>query len=297
MKPNGGKVMIQGPSAESKWLPKLPWWGAIGFAVLIAIAAFAASGRSQPMPERSEAYSSDLRYGLDPLQRLDVCRTPANAGSRPALLFLPAGGGDKKAFAGACRLAAGRGIVGVPVNYRRAERWPAPLQDAQSAVAWVRAHAAEFNIDPARICALGASAGGYLAVFLAVLTDPPAARIACAIDEFGPVDLTRLERPSAIARLFGPADPATLHRKEEEASPLRLVSKNTAPTLIIQGTLDPYIKPEQSEDLYQALLRAGVQTRLITYAGGHGFQELTREQRLAIWQTVLDFVVAAAPRT
>lgn len=255
------------------------------------------------MPQRAEAdLSNALPYGPDPMQRLVVCSPHEGSGSRPALLFLHGAGGGKFDFAATCRLAASHGIVGILADYRTADgaaaaRWPAQLEDAQSAVAWVRAHAAEYRIDPARICALGGSFGGFLAVSLAVLNDHPAARVACAIDQFGPVDLTRIQgRPAALPDVFGPADPETLRRKAEQASPLRLVSAKTAPILIIQGTADPYVRPDQSQDLYQALLRAGVQTRLITYAGGHGFAGLSREQRAAIIQAMFAFVLTAPPR-
>lgn len=261
--------------------------------MLIAFATSAGLGRSQPMPNRPEAYRSDIPYGADPKQRLDVCRLPADPGSRPALVLLHGGGGDKAEFLGsACRLAALRGVVGVPVDYRHrlSVHWSSQLEDVQSAVAWLRAHASEFDVDPARICVLGASWGGYLAMLLAVQSDPSTARIACAIDEFGPVDFTNVPMPP------GTADPGAFRRRLERASPLYRVSAQTAPTLIIQGTLDPYIKPEQSERLYQALRRAGVETRLITYRGGHGFKELTDEQRTGLWQTIFDFVVAAPPR-
>jgi pectinesterase len=65
------------------------------------------------------------------------------------------------------RLAAA-GFVAVPVSYRLGEagRFPAALHDLKAAVRWLRAHAAEHGIDPARIGAIGSSAGGQLAALL-----------------------------------------------------------------------------------------------------------------------------------
>jgi len=59
-----------------------------------------------------------------------------------------------------------QGITGFVLKYRlgpHGYRHPVMLQDAARAVRWVRAHAAEFNIDPHRVGIMGSSAGGHLA--------------------------------------------------------------------------------------------------------------------------------------
>ncbi|MBV9755757.1 MAG: alpha/beta hydrolase, partial [Alphaproteobacteria bacterium] len=205
--------------------------------------------------------SLDLPYGRAPEQRLDVCRPAEPHPPARGVLLIHGGGwigGDKAEFLGFCALAAQHGLVGIPVNYRLVAGpagpiWPAPLQDVQLAVRWVRAHAAELGVDPERICAMGDSAGGQLAVFLAVLAavaagdqaDQLAAvspRIACAIDISGPVDLGRWPASAPLApRLFGTVTGPTLAAAARDASPLALVTAATAPMMVIHGVADPLV--------------------------------------------------------
>ena len=60
-------------------------------------------------------------------------------------------------------------MVGIAVNYRLAPAavYPAQLDDVRAALAYVRAHASRYKIDPTRVGALGSSAGGHLAALLA----------------------------------------------------------------------------------------------------------------------------------
>lgn len=91
---------------------------------------------------------------------------------RPAVLIL---GGGAYAYVSpretepvAMRFA-GYGINAFTAIYRTAPtRYPRNVQDAAAALAWVRAHAAEYNTDPDRIAVMGFSAGGHCAANLGV---------------------------------------------------------------------------------------------------------------------------------
>jgi acetyl esterase/lipase len=90
----------------------------------------------------------------------------------PALLVLPGGGysfrSEKLDGLDIADWLAQRGIAAFVLNYRvDPYRHPVPLQDAQRAMRWLRAHAAELHIDPQRLGVLGSSAGGHLAALLA----------------------------------------------------------------------------------------------------------------------------------
>lgn len=79
--------------------------------------------------------------------------------------------------------------------------FPAALEDCKAAVRWLRAHAAEFNLNPDSIVAWGESAGGHLASMLGVTCASPKG------DEFEVGD--NLERSSAVAGVvayYGPTD-------------------------------------------------------------------------------------------
>ena len=106
---------------------------------------------------------------------LDVLRAAGPPDTaRPVLLHMHGGGyasGRKNLSAlPLLHRMARAGWVVVTINYRLAPeaRWPAQLVDAKRAVAWVRAHIAEYGGDPGFIAATGGSAGGNLALYLAL---------------------------------------------------------------------------------------------------------------------------------
>lgn len=105
------------------------------------------------------------------------------AGSRPVLVFFHGGGwvdGSPRVFNDQIDYFSRRGMLCVNVEYRLLDRevLAPPLicvQDAKSAVRWVRTHASELNADPNRIATFGASAGGHLAAVVGMhdgLDDP-----------------------------------------------------------------------------------------------------------------------------
>ena len=63
------------------------------------------------------------------------------------------------------------GFAAFSIDYRLAPEFPFPaaVDDVLAAVAWVRAHATEYGVDPREIGAIGESAGGHLAAMFAVL--------------------------------------------------------------------------------------------------------------------------------
>src|SRR5262249_13177294 len=94
-----------------------------------------------------------LRGGLRSRRRLDARRPEPGGGERTAL----------------CE----EGIATISISYRLApaHRFPAPLDDVRRGLRWVRAHADELGIDPARIALLGVSAGAHLAVLAHLARD------------------------------------------------------------------------------------------------------------------------------
>jgi acetyl esterase/lipase len=88
-------------------------------------------------------------------------------GPHPAIVVCPGGGYRRRADhegAPIARWLNGLGIAAIVLDYRVApHRHPAPLDDARRAIQTVRARAAEWRVDPARVGLLGFSAGGHLA--------------------------------------------------------------------------------------------------------------------------------------
>ena len=115
-------------------------------------------------PYAGVTVTRDLAYGSDPLQKLDVFSPQAKpAKLKPVLLFVHGGGfvrGDKKTTDNMVVWGVDHGMVGVDINYRLAPKdpWPAGAQDLGSAIAWTRAHIADYGGDPDHIIIWGHSA-------------------------------------------------------------------------------------------------------------------------------------------
>lgn len=210
----------------------------------------------------------------------------------PATIYVHGGswsGGDKTRGEGTMEVPelTRRGYVVAAVNYRLAPtyKFPAQIEDVKCAVRYLRANADLLNIDPNRIGAWGGSAGGHLVALLG-LTNPSAgmegnggfdnvsSRVQAVVDFYGPADLTRAdfaENHAAVYRgVFGVTsrEDALLKR----ASPVTYVSKDGPPFLLVHGSEDKTVLPNQSEELYYRLTAAGVPASLIIVRnGGHGF--------------------------
>jgi acetyl esterase/lipase len=240
------------------------------------------------VPERSTDPAFHDRYAqytTDPL--LTVFRPARPDGS--ALLLIPGGGYrwavvDKEGH-DVARVFAASGTTCFVLRYRLpADGWAAgpnaPLQDAQRALRLIRAKAADYGIDPARIASLGASAGGHLAGLLAARRDATYAAVDAAdAVPFRP-DLNILLYPvvtladpfahvGSRTHLLGPAPVA-----EQVAawSLERMDWSGVAPTVLIHALDDTAVPPENSLQLLAALRAAGVACEAHLFQeGGHGF--------------------------
>ena len=183
---------------------------------------------------------------------------------------------------------AGEGYVAVSVGYRLMpkHRFPAPVEDAKTAVRFLRANAAKFDIDPDRIGTIGYSAGGHIAALVGTTTTEAGfegtlyreqtSQVKCVVDFFGPTDLTLYTEAEGIeSAIFKPLlgarfrDNPELYRK---ASPIEHVTKDAPPFLILHGTADILVPIIHSERFHKKLLDAGVRSEMATLPGeGHGW--------------------------
>ncbi|MFI5663492.1 alpha/beta hydrolase fold domain-containing protein [Streptomyces sp. NPDC051684] len=194
------------------------------------------------------------------------------------------------------RLAAA-GLAVACVDYRLSGEaaFPAPLEDLRSALRWLGLRAAELGIDPERTVVWGESAGGHLASLLALTHDGP--RLAGAVVWYGPADLTVTRAP------FDPADPATpealllggapasLPELAAAASPLKQVTSDAPPFLVVHGEADSMVPCSHGRDLADALRAAGVPVELRTVPGAdHGWHGAADAEVRRIFAASLDFV-------
>ena len=135
--------------------------------------------------------------------------------------------------------------------------------DARRAIRWVRAHAADYAIDPARVGAMGFSAGGELVSLVADTPEPAGRPAVDAIDR-------QSARPDFQVLVFpGPRGiPAT-------------AVANAPPAFLVAGSRDPCCAAP-SVALYEQLRKAGVSAELHMYAdSGHAFN-LDESDRISI---------------
>jgi acetyl esterase len=124
-----------------------------------------------PTPDTTAMEIQDHTVPADPGVGVRIYRPPQPQG---AIVWLHGGGfvmGDLDTeHPWATRLAGGSGAVVGSVGYRRApeHRFPAALDDTDAVLAWTAEHAAELDIDPARIAVGGHSAGAGLAAAVAL---------------------------------------------------------------------------------------------------------------------------------
>jgi acetyl esterase/lipase len=211
------------------------------------------------------------------------------------------------------------GFVVASADYRLSSvaSFPAQLLDAKAAVRWLRAHAADYNVDPDRIYAWGDSAGGHLASLVG-LTGGPAGycgrpeyvdELAGVSDAVGavaawypPTDLVRMgdqALPDAVARADDPgsrealligAQPADAPDKAAAASPLTYTGEHAPPFFLAHGTADRFVPAAQSTTLAAALEAAGTDVELLLIEGADHMWSLP-DMNPAAAQKVLDATV------
>jgi acetyl esterase/lipase len=176
------------------------------------------------------------------------------------------------------------------INHRQAPRfrYPAAVLDAQRAVRFVRHNAARFGVSAEQIGACGGSSGGHLVSLLGTLpgdgdaSDPDlvnreSARVQCVVARAAPVDLAKhVTATSAdFMGMIPRGEAGGAYRTEQQtyadASPLNHVSSDSAPFLILAGTMDTTVLPEQATFMQDALENAGVPVEVIWIEdAGHG---------------------------
>jgi len=259
---------------------------------LLFLTLLTAAATASPIDSEGVRIEKDVEYlGQDRPEKADLYFPDKLAPDQrcPAVVIIHGGGwvaGDK----GAAREQnigtnfARHGYIGMSINYllatpaTKAPTWPQNLQDCLTAVRWLRKNADRLHVAPERIGAIGGSAGGHLAAMLAVTQpedglDPSgpypefSCRVQCAIDMYGPM-LWFEQRDLPMFRQTR-AEAPDLYRA---ATPMTHVNGKTPPILILQGTEDKTVSPEDSHALDSALEKAGVEHQLVLVEGaGHSF--------------------------
>jgi len=173
------------------------------------------------------------------------------------------------------------GYAVASIDYRLAPEftWPAQRDDLLSAISFLRAHAAQLGIDPARFVLLGRSAGGQMVTATAYMKHDPGIRGVIAI--YAPTDFyltwESATHPGNLdhrlnLEMFLGGTPASAIASYDSASGAMLVNAGAPPTLILQGGLDINVFKRQGELLDEKLAAAGVPHALVSLPwAAHGF--------------------------
>jgi acetyl esterase/lipase len=201
---------------------------------------------------------ANIRYSQYPETVLDIVQSPAPAlKNRPGVIVIHGDGDKSSTLEKFCVPLAQHDFVVANVEYRLAKAAPAPaaVNDVLQAASWFHNHAARFKVDPDQILVLGESAGGELALMVAMTPASadlgPVIKIAAVINFYGIPDIT---------------DP------DRRLSPITYVRRGVPPVLSIYGDADPVVPYDQSVRLTKALKEAGADADLITVSTSqHGF--------------------------
>ena len=215
--------------------------------------------------------ASDVAYGADPAQRLDVYAPVAAGRDRPGVVFVHGGrwsSGDKQQYRFVALTLTRAGAVAVLPNYRLYPRvrMAAAMQDFAASVAYVQAHAREWGADPSRVIVMGFSAGAQLAALGALdtrwLAAAGAAPVQGLIGLAGPYDFLPLTDDD-LRDYFGPAPAYPL------SQPINFVAASSPRAFLVQGLADDSVRPFNTEHLARALVAAGVpvETHYVPGAG------------------------------
>ena len=258
----------------------------------------------------------DLIYGRVGERELplDLYLPPDTSSAVPVVIWVHGGGwrGGSKGNGGRALNMTRRGFAVVDVEYRLSGEalFPAQIEDCKTAVRWVRANAKKYNLDPDRIGAWGSSAGGHLVAMMGLTHDENvfetddhsqySSQVQAICNWFGPTDFLRMNDfegridhdavDSPESRLIG----GPIQENKEKvaaANPIIYVSKNDPPMLIMHGGKDLSVPYNQSELLYAAMQKAGLDVTLYKVVNaGHGFGNATQDSAASLFEMSAQFL-------
>ena len=249
--------------------------------------------------------TKNIAYHPDMPRRLDVYR-PETGSGYPVVVYVYGGSwssGNKELYAPAAQRLQPKGFVVVIPDYTLHPQagYPRQTEEIAAALAWTLDHIADYGGDPRRVVLVAQSAGAQISGLALLEPRWLAAYSHSAGDVRGFVGISGVydfeavldhHRNNARAHallnaILGGAD------KAGRASPIRYISSQTPPALLVHGDADTTVPIDVGRQFHERLAAAGVPSEFVTYPGaGHAdilFRALT-EQPPRLLNDIVDFV-------
>jgi acetyl esterase/lipase len=182
---------------------------------------------------------------------------------------------------------------------------PEMVDDIRRGVRFVRAHAADYGVDPNHLGITSGSSGGHLALMVGLTGDDGRAdskdpvertssRVQAIVAWFPPTDLVNFGkergyanveklRPGFFQEIFGKVD--DLESQLKSISPIEQISADDPPVLLIHGDRDIVVPLQQSEVFKAKFDSAGLPVKLIVHPkGGHSEWPGIMDDYPAVWE-------------
>lgn len=206
----------------------------------------------------------------------------------PLIIYIHGGGWrefSKEICPGETVAQQGWAIACINYRYSTEALFPAQIHDAKGAVRWLRASAAEYNLDPDRFGAWGASAGGHLSALLGTSEGVDylegnqgnlaySSGVQAVCNWYGPTDFTQVtpafDEPvspqvlkkyrgtpwylyTVVTSLLIGGSVAENQELAQAANPINYIDSQDPPFMVVHGVLDRIVPINQSEILVKAL--------------------------------------------
>ncbi len=224
-----------------------------------------------PKDAKTQLLASDVHYGSDERQVLDIYAPDKPAGPLPIVVFVHGGSwssGSKNGYEFVGRALAAQGFLTLVANYRLHPEHPFPafVEDAALTLDWATKHGADYGGDGQTIFAMGHSAGAYN-LALAILDKHYLANLGTDVSAIkgvvtlaGPFDFLPLDSP-VTKDVFGKLN------QLEATQPINFANGDAPPFLILHGSEDTTVYPKNAFALQKALLQVGAKVTLKVYEG------------------------------
>src|ERR1700730_297419 len=220
--------------------------------------------------------------------KLDVYQARGAAAPNQTLIYVHGGGWtsgtkEQSSLTFLPFLEMGWNVVNVEYRLAKISQAPAAVEDCLCALRWIYRNAKTYNIDTARLVTMGNSAGGHLALTMAMVPATagldrqcPGAedlKVAAVINWYGITDVNDLLSGTHM-KTYAVTWLGSMPKRDELAkrvSPLTYARAGIPPVITIQGDADPTVPYTHGIRLREALDKVGVPNQHVTIPGGkHG---------------------------